>query len=127
MKRHIHNLSYTELHQDVVDILSKSGIVDSDCTWDQSSKLPFIGREMSPERVSDVVRDTLDALNIENHDVVIIGGVPDVAFYVAKYVPTRTPVLTIIGKKVGGKFQVVGFREVIRNEKNMNAIHVVRH
>jgi hypothetical protein len=127
-KRHIHNLSYNDLQQDVVDILSKSGIVNSDCTWDKGSKLPFIGRDMSPEEVRKAVRDTIAVLHIEKNDVVIIGGVPDVAFYIAEYVPPRTPVLTIIGKKVDGSFRVVGFREIIRSgDRSMNAIHVVQH
>lgn len=129
MTRHVHNLSYNRLDAASVAILSRSGIIDRNTSWDSDSRLPYIGRDFAPEIVKEEILKLVQSIQIENDDIVIVGGVPDVSFYVSQFAPPTSPVLMVVVKRSdSGKNQVVGFREIIRGDRGsrpMKAIHVV--
>lgn len=125
--RYVHNLSYNDLNPDAISLLSASGLIDQNCAYDTQSRLPYISRDHSPEEIRKAVSDAVEKLSILESDVVVVGGVPDVVYYVAQAVPLAVPVLAILGKKIEKTMTLVGFREIVRQPDDgtpFKAIHI---
>lgn len=116
-RRHIFNFSYNDLDDKAVALLVEAKVVTQGCTWDEHSRLPFVSRDMRPTEVRDKVQKIVSSAGVSNNDVVIVGGVPDVAIYVWQAVDgVDAIVLSVVGRKGAGGYHVLGFREVVTNQ-----------
>ena len=128
MSRHVHNLSFNPITDELVDALSRSGVVRSDDTWDDESALPFVTNGTAPEEIRRLIFSAVEECDIVQGDIVIVSGVPDITYYVAQAVPDDATVLAVVGKynrDKKGEFSVYAIREVIRDpdKQELKAIH----
>ena len=118
-RRHIFNFSYNDLDEKAFALLVEAKVVTQGCTWDEHSRLPFVSRDMRPTEIQEKVVKLVQEVEITDGDVVVVGGVPDVAIYVWQAVVDEADVivLSVIGRKNTDGYRVLGFREVIPHRK----------
>lgn len=121
MTRHIFNFSFATPTSRVIDFLEESGL-SFNATHDEESRLPYFRKTAGTDEVQELVDEAIRDASFTQNDIVLVGGVPDVVYYIVRHLTAATdegccPMILLVLGRPGNRrsepFHVFALREIL--------------